>query len=67
MLVGDLEKFILRKNSEALAQAAQGSQGVTIPGGVQEAWRCGTEGHSMHGGDGLMFGIDDLRDLFQPL
>jgi len=22
---------------------------------------------SMHGGDGLMFGIDDLRDLFQPL
>ena len=29
---------------EALAQAAQGGGGVTIPGGVQEMWRCGTEG-----------------------
>jgi len=27
------------------AQAAQGSGGVTVPGGVQEACRCGTEGH----------------------
>ena len=26
--------------------AAQGGGGVTIPGGVQEPWRCGTEGHS---------------------
>jgi len=28
-----------------LAQAAQGGGGVTVPGGVQEPWRCGTEGH----------------------
>ena len=32
-------------SGEALAQAAQGSGGVTVPGGVQEVWRCGTEGH----------------------
>ena len=25
--------------------AAQGSDGVTIPGGVQGPWRCGTGGH----------------------
>ncbi len=28
----------------AVAQAAQGGGGVTVPGGVQEPWRCGTEG-----------------------
>jgi len=28
---------------EALAQAAQGGGGVTIPGDVQEPWRCVTE------------------------
>ena len=33
-----------RKSGEAVAQAAQGSGAVTIPGGVQELWRCGTEG-----------------------
>jgi len=27
-----------------VARAAQGGGGVTIPGGVQETWRCGTEG-----------------------
>ena len=31
-------------SGEALAQAAQGSGGVTVPGGVQETQRCGTEG-----------------------
>jgi len=30
-----------------LAQAAQGDGGLTVPGGVQETWRCGTEGHSI--------------------
>lgn len=30
-----LEEFLLRKNGEALAQAAQGGDAVTIPGGVQ--------------------------------
>jgi len=32
-----------------LAQAAQGGGGVTIPGGVQEMWRCGTEGRGLVG------------------
>ena len=31
-------------SGEALEQAAQGGGGVTIPGGGQEPWRCGTEG-----------------------
>jgi len=35
---------ILRKNSEALAQVAQGCNGVIVPGGVQEPCGCGTEG-----------------------
>ena len=25
----------------------QGSGGVTVPGGVQEMWICGTEGHGL--------------------
>ena len=37
------KKITLWKSGEALAQAAQGG-GVTIPEGVQETWRCGTEG-----------------------
>ena len=34
-------------SGEALAQAAQGSGGVTVPGGVQEKGRCGTEAHGL--------------------
>jgi len=30
------KKFILRKSGEALEEAARGSDGVTIPGGVQK-------------------------------
>jgi len=44
----------------------QGGGGITIPGGVQETWRCGTEGHSEHGGDGSLFRLDDRSSLFQP-
>jgi len=40
-----LEEIILRKSDNALEQAAQGGGGDTIPGGVQELHRCGTEGH----------------------
>ena len=32
-----------------MAQDTQGSGGVTIPGGVQEEGRCGTEGHGLLG------------------
>jgi len=50
LLVGSsqeyLEKFLLRKSGNALAQATQGGGGVTIPGGVQQEGRCGTEEHA---------------------
>ena len=38
----DRKKF--SESGDALAQAELGG-GVTIPGGVWEPWRCGTEGH----------------------
>ena len=36
---------LLRKSVEAVAQAAQGGGVVTIPGGLLEKGRCGTERH----------------------
>ena len=44
-----------------------GSGGVTIPGGVPEPWRCGTEGRGYgHGGGGL--GSDlEISVLFSTL
>jgi len=47
--VGYEEQFLLRKCSEAVAQAAQSGGGITIPGGVQELCGCGTEGHGLVG------------------
>jgi len=41
--VGYWETFLLWKSGDALAQAAQGGGGVTIPGGVHGPRRCGTE------------------------
>ena len=38
-----LQKISSPKDTEK-AQAAQGGDGVTIPGSVQEPWRCGTWG-----------------------
>jgi len=32
-----------------LEQAAQGSGGVTIPGGVRKTYRCGTSGYGLAG------------------
>jgi len=40
-------KFLLRKSANALAQAAQGGGGVTVPGGVQAKGRRVTEGHGL--------------------
>ena len=67
--VGYYEKFLLRKSGEALAQAAQGGGGVTVPGGVQELWRCGTEERGCDGSIGVRWtvGLDDLRGLIEPL
>jgi len=41
------------KSGQALDQAAQGSGGVPIPGGVQKPCRCGTSGHGLAGMVGL--------------
>ena len=41
----DLRLDIRKSSGNALAQAAWGCGGVTIPAGVPELWRCGTEGH----------------------
>ena len=38
-----LEK-LLQKSGEAVAQVAHGGGGVTVLGGIQKPWRCGTEG-----------------------
>lgn len=54
-----------RKGCKALAQ---GIQAVTIPGSLQKTYGCGTWG-AWSGGEyvsaELMFGLDDLRKLFQ--
>jgi len=60
---GYQEILIFRRNGDALAQAAQGGGGVTIPGGAQELWSCGTEDHGQCAWWG---GLGDLRGLFQP-
>lgn len=57
----------IRKSGGALARAAQRAVAVTVPGGVQEMWRRGTEGQwsvGMAGWVGVGFG--DLGDLFRP-
>jgi len=40
----------------ALEQAAQRGGGITIPEGVQEVWRCSTEGHGLVGKVGMGWG-----------
>ena len=42
-----------------------GSVGVTVPGGAQELWRCGTEGRGQWAWRGVA-GVGDRGDLFQP-
>ena len=51
-----------------LEWAAQGGDGVTIPGGVQETFRCCSGGHGLRGNinDRWMIRLDDLGGLFQP-
>ena len=41
----DIRKNFPRKSGEAVAQAAQGGGGVTVPDSAHEPWKCGTEGH----------------------
>jgi len=42
-----LQKISLLQSGQALEQAAQGSGGVTIPGGVQKICRYGSSGHGL--------------------
>ena len=48
-----------------MEQAPQGCGGVTTPGGVQEAFRCCTEGHGLVGSitDRWSVGLDNLKGL----
>jgi len=54
-------------SGQALEWAAQGSGGITNPGGVQGTFRC-VEGHSLVRtvGGRWMVGLDDLIGLLQP-
>ena len=48
------------KERRCSGTAAQGGGGVTVPGGVPEPWRCGSEGRgqwAQWGGLGLDLGI----------
>ena len=46
----DVRKYYFSKKSgQELEWAAQGGGRVTIPGGVQETYRCCTEGHGLVG------------------
>ena len=53
---------LLSKKRKALTQAAQGSDGVTVSGGVPEQWGCGQ--WAWWGWVGV--GLGDLSGLFQP-
>ena len=61
-----LLKIIVQKSGWTLV--AQGGGGVTVSGGVQEMWRCGTWRRGLVGNIGgrWMVGLDDLGGLFQP-
>ena len=56
-----LEK-LLQKGGQALVQAAQGCDRVTIPETIQETFRCCTEGHGLLQtiADRWMLGLDNL-------
>ena len=62
-----LGKISSPKVQWCIGTAAQGGGGVTVPGGVWELWKCGTEGRGQWawwGWDGV--GLGDLRGVFQP-
>jgi len=56
--IGYWEKCLCCKSGQALAQAAQGSGGVPIPGGVQKLCGCGPWGHGLAGMVGLGWWLD---------
>lgn len=64
----DLMRYFKREIGQAPEQAAQGGNMVTIPGSIQEMFRCCTERHDLakNTGDSWIVGPDDLRGLCQP-
>jgi len=61
------EKSVLRKSGDALAQAAQAADGIIVLGGVQEPWRCGTEGRGWWARwEQAGVRVGDLSGIFQP-
>lgn len=50
-----------------LKRVAQGGGRIIDPGGIQEMFRCFSEGHGLveYIGDRWMDGLDDLSSLFQ--
>ena len=42
-------KILLQESGQALEWDAHGGGGITIPGGVQDTFRCGTKGHGLVG------------------
>jgi len=50
--------WILHYFGQAVAQAAQRGGGATVPEGVQETWRCGTEGRGLVGLVGMCWWLD---------
>jgi len=62
----DVSKYFPEEWSGA-GMGCQGCSGVTVPGGVQETFRCCTEECGLVGNTGNRWtvGLDDLRGLFQ--
>ena len=54
---------LLRNCGNALAQAAQGGDGVTVSGDIQEPWRCGTEGCVLMGTSVFFSNLNDSMTL----
>ena len=52
-----------------MLESTQGGGGVIIPGAVQKAFRCCTEGCGLvgNGGGRRMVGLGDFGGLFQPM
>ena len=63
----DIRKDFFSESGQVLWWSSQVGTEVTIPGGVQEMFRCCTEGHGLVGniGDRWTVGLGDLRGLFQ--
>ena len=51
-----------------LERAAKGGGGISVPGGVQETFRCCMEGCGLVGnvGDRWMVRQDDIGGIYQP-